>query len=392
MKKSMFMYPWDILDEGIGSTLENIKSMGIDEINLAVAYHSGKFLLPHNPKKKIYYHEGGSVYFRARMEKYPILRPVAGEAYLAFQNSNGFIEREDMLSGIIRDGRRLGIGINAWVVGFHNTRLGKLHPEYTIRNAFNENYSHGLCPAHEANQQYVLQMISDLADQYDLNGIILESFDYMGCLHGDHHEIIGTYDRQSLEQMLGLCFCPVCEELAARQGVDVPELKHQIKIGVDRILNQESAGNCWPPDELDGYLKMRAGVVNDIVQKIGQIIKRKNNAMRLYSILWLTDGANPAYYGTVPGDLKLSIDGWIACYPATVDEIRAFIKHVKSLVSEEKLHAGLRMLAPQTINSRQVPLYLQAYHEIGIEHVHLYNYGLMSKSSLEKIKQFNGEM
>lgn len=48
----MFVYPWDILDEGIDQALGNLADeVGIDAIHLATTYHSVKMLLPHDPRR-----------------------------------------------------------------------------------------------------------------------------------------------------------------------------------------------------------------------------------------------------------------------------------------------------------------------------------------------------
>ena len=35
----------------------------VDTVSLAVCYHTGKLLLPHNPRRKVYYPEDGALFF-----------------------------------------------------------------------------------------------------------------------------------------------------------------------------------------------------------------------------------------------------------------------------------------------------------------------------------------
>lgn len=387
MNKSIFVYPWDIVDDGIAETLADIQSLGIAEINVSVSYHSGKFLLPHNPKKKIYYHEGGSVYFRPNLDRYGVLKPLPGKAHEEFLHKEGIPSgQEDLLSSIIAECRKLGLKVNAWVVGFHNTRLGRLHPEYTVRNVYGEPYYHALCPAHEECEHYVLQMIRDLVDQYDLDGIILESFDYLGCLHGDHHEIVGVSDKENLEKLLGLCLCPACELLAGKQGMDIAKFKSQLKASVEQVANLKCTEPPAPIEHIAEFLSMRAEVVHQIVRNVRQVVSQRNRAIRLYSILWLADGTDPAFYGTVPEHLSPYLDGWIACYPNSPEDAEAFIAKTKLLIPEEKLLAGLRLIAPQMTDIEQIPAYLESYKAVGVKKFHFYNYGLMPRSALDKIR------
>ena len=49
-------------------------------------------------------------------------------------------------------GKRLdkhGLKLVSWTVCAHNTRLGLLHPECTVRNCFGDSYPHALCPAND---------------------------------------------------------------------------------------------------------------------------------------------------------------------------------------------------------------------------------------------------
>ena len=53
LRNMMWLYPWDAIDEGISQVLDTIETRaGIRDVALAVAYHSGQFLLPHNPRRK----------------------------------------------------------------------------------------------------------------------------------------------------------------------------------------------------------------------------------------------------------------------------------------------------------------------------------------------------
>ena len=78
---SIWAYPWDLLNEGVETALEKISSLGLDAVSLAASYHSGKFISPRNPRHKVYFPEGGVVYFQpseARFKDLP-LQPCVSE-------------------------------------------------------------------------------------------------------------------------------------------------------------------------------------------------------------------------------------------------------------------------------------------------------------------------
>ena len=64
MYSALWIYPWDLLDEGIDTVLGRVADAGVDAISVAAAYHHVRALCPHNPKRAVYHGEGGVIYFR----------------------------------------------------------------------------------------------------------------------------------------------------------------------------------------------------------------------------------------------------------------------------------------------------------------------------------------
>ncbi|MEM2294309.1 MAG: hypothetical protein QXX41_13640, partial [Nitrososphaerota archaeon] len=56
---AMYLHPWDLIDEGPEAVLSTMHEMGLTHINLATSYHCGRYILPHNPNKLIYFAEEG---------------------------------------------------------------------------------------------------------------------------------------------------------------------------------------------------------------------------------------------------------------------------------------------------------------------------------------------
>ena len=59
---SMWIYLWDIVDEGYDAVFRRLKEHKLTTISLATAYHAGKFLAPHNPKRRVVFLEDGRIY------------------------------------------------------------------------------------------------------------------------------------------------------------------------------------------------------------------------------------------------------------------------------------------------------------------------------------------
>ena len=70
MKAGLYTYAWDLEDEGYDRALGRIAEAGFNNVNLATSYHAGKFLLPHNPRRRLYIAEDGAIFFQPDLTKY----------------------------------------------------------------------------------------------------------------------------------------------------------------------------------------------------------------------------------------------------------------------------------------------------------------------------------
>ena len=49
---AMWTYPWDVLDLGLETVARDLRERaGLNGINLATAYHAGRFFQPRSPKR-----------------------------------------------------------------------------------------------------------------------------------------------------------------------------------------------------------------------------------------------------------------------------------------------------------------------------------------------------
>lgn len=95
------MYPWDIQDETAPAFCATAREqIGVDTLSLAVSYHAGKLLLPHNPRRKVSYPEDGALYFRPDLEAFAgsIIKP----------HVSALAQEEDMLASLCAAGGAAG--------------------------------------------------------------------------------------------------------------------------------------------------------------------------------------------------------------------------------------------------------------------------------------------
>src|SRR3954467_4064758 len=159
---AIYAYPWDLADEGVSSVVERVAALGINTITIAASYHAGKFLRPHGPGGKVYFPEDGTVYFNADGSRYALMTPVVSR----------LTRERDVLRQLTSDGR---VAVNAWLVLLHNSRLGAIHPDSTVRNAFGDRYVYSLCPSAPESREYAIRLCRDVTDNYGVTGISLET-------------------------------------------------------------------------------------------------------------------------------------------------------------------------------------------------------------------------
>src|SRR5947209_19728260 len=114
MYAALYTYPWDVIDESADRFCERAREqLGVDTISLAASYHAAKLILPHNPRRKVYYPEDGSLFFRpdpAAFAHSPIQPHVSALA-----------REEDVLDSLCRAAEKAGLGVIALTVCLHNT-------------------------------------------------------------------------------------------------------------------------------------------------------------------------------------------------------------------------------------------------------------------------------
>ena len=141
----LFSYLWDIVDEGPDHFAQRlVEELGVTGVALAVAYHDGRFLLPHHSRRRMYVLEPHVTYFPNDLSLYgdTPLKPTQWSE-LGDGPGNAFAQTKAALD-------RAGLELQSWTVYCYNERLGTAHPEYAVENAWGSRYMFGLCPAQEA--------------------------------------------------------------------------------------------------------------------------------------------------------------------------------------------------------------------------------------------------
>jgi len=376
---TMWTYVWDLADEGYQEVMQRLREASVTGISLATAYHAGKFLAPHNPKRRVVFTEDGTVYFRPTQSRYGLIRPRA----------NSLVRSGHGLERTKREADRLGLKTHAWIVCCHNTPLGLQYPACACENAFGDKLYHNLCPANDEIRKYLRALIKDVAS-CGVDVIELEALQFQGYTHGFHHEREGIELNQASRFLLGLCFCPFCRRKAKEAAVNIDALQRFTRQTLESFFaDPASFSERYPdiarlPQELiDPFLSWRTSVVSSLLEslvdvsgsvKLRQLMHVDPVARRLVSV-------DPAKAAKLTGGLLA------LAYVRDGEALRAPVAELRNLVGDAEIRAGLQVGLPESGGKNEFLGRMKVLRSLGIVDFNFYNYGFIPYQNLEWVKE-----
>jgi hypothetical protein len=206
---SIWVYPWDLFDDGIDIALDRIAHVGLNSISVTATYHAVRVLMPHNPRRKVLTDEPDAAYFAPDANAYPIS--------LAPRLASEF-SRRDPLAEICAAALNHNLRVQAWTIFLHNSTLGTQHPELTITNCFGDHYVHALCPSNPTVRAYAIALGADITRRYPIAALDVEALAFMGYAHNSHHDKASIGLGPLHHFLLSVCFCPHCTQHIEQHG------------------------------------------------------------------------------------------------------------------------------------------------------------------------------
>lgn len=382
--RAIYAYPWDLADEGVADVIREVAGLGIDTVTIAGSYHAGKFLRPHGRSGKVYFPEDGTVYFNANPSRYGAIQPAVSS-----------VTRErDVLRELTASQQ---IAANVWLVLLHNTRVGMLHPESTVVNAYGDRYVYSLCPSAPDAREYAVALCEDVTEQYPVMGITIETPGFLPYAHGFHHEFAMVKSNRWLDGRLGLCFCDHCLSGAADAGIDAEGLKRRIRKEIDTYLAGEidypddMADALWESDVstdewLSSFIAWRCQVVTSLVTRIRSAVRGDATVAVIPTVVRPTSGA--WYEGSDLRALAAATGILEACfYEPTAARVRDDACETQRRVqSAGRLRGVLRPGYPDLQSREELVAAATALRDLGISDLAFYNYGHLRRSRLAWIR------
>ncbi|HJR20428.1 MAG TPA: hypothetical protein VJ822_02330, partial [Dongiaceae bacterium] len=346
MRFAIWTYPWDVVDLGIDQVVADVRDRaGLNGINLATAYHAGRFFQPRSPRRKTYFPEDGTIYFQPDAQLWADRAIVPKVADLV-------AERGDVLRALIQQRDQTGLSVACWTVCLHNSRLGLLHPGACTRNAFGDPNYYSLCPSHPDVRAYATTLVQDLTRNYRPEVVQLESPGFMAYHHGYHHETDGVGLTPEDDFLLSLCFCDACVQRASLAKVDAKAAQRTVRAWIE-----ESAGRAVPAARWPDFARRGADMFRDHPEVEAYVLWRFEPVTSL--VADVRAAADPASRidviddgwrsGSDPAALARFCDGILLCAydrsPAAVGADAAAVRRM--LPAQCRLGIGMRLFYPE---------------------------------------------
>ena len=374
------LYPWDVV--GDPDCAGRVADLGADRVTLAAAYHTVRALTPQHPQHKVVTAAHSAVYYRPDRRRWLRRRMQPAEAHWSprsFPLAAAELSRADLR-------------VYAWVVLAHNQRLGGLHPEDSVINAYGDHYPWALCISSEAVREYCATLAAEVAEQDGIDGIELESCGWYGFDHLHAHDKTGgvPFDAAS-KLLLSLCFCAACLQGYKDAGVDGAALRHEVADVLDCVISGARESAQIADLELsDAVAAMRARTAERLRDEVIGAVRAARPGLPVLVHAQpdpLAISANP---GATPASLfgPLGADG--AVVPCNVrsdvarDMVRAYADHA---AEQQSVAATVSAVAGMGGHRADMAPWCATLRDAGATELRFYHAGLASRADLAAVRE-----
>ncbi len=384
---AMYVHPWDLLDDGPENVLSYLHESGIDTINIASSYHTGRFILPHNRKRTLYTPEEGVVYFDFDESYFrnTRIKPI---------RSGNFHDR-DVLQILSERAGDFNVDVASWTVMLHNSSFTSKYPELAIVDPFGNASENYLCPNRGDVRNYMAALSANIAGSYGVSAVQLEASLYpSGLAHGNHHENFGVAVEPVVSYLFSMCYCITCKSKAAESGFNLDSMIPEIRKHIRRSLNSERGKNG---EEVNGItsgeieekgfgklLEFKKQNVTEILLEISDAVREYNQEASLEIISGSTTGYNE---GVELGELPGEIDGvdLITYFPEKEEIVRTVRKAIEMTGGRNRIYPVIRITEPTVSEISQIRETVSSLSHLDTGGLNVYNYGWATEARLDAL-------
>lgn len=380
---TMWAYPWDILDDGVDDVVRRLQSdVGLDAVSVATSYHSVEHLRPHTKGARLFAGEGG-VYFQPDPALWNGVALQPNVAPLA-RDRNPLVE-------ICAAADRADLRVESWTVCLHNSLLGRRDPTACERNAFGDPYTPHLCASNPHVREYITTLCRDLATNYSLFAIELESLCFGGYGHFHGHAKVGLELGAIGRFLMSLCFCESCVAMGGRAGVDMSALSATVRSRMAAIFEHGGPSIPGRPTLVQDLLAEDAALATfvsarrDVVTSLTREVQQAVGDTFLVS-MQIGDTNVGGWDGADIAEISDAIE--LLCYTAEPAVVESMVSTASTQFCEpDDLIVGLSVLAPHTPSQKVLIRNVRQALRMGVRGFSFYNYGIMPERNLAWVKE-----
>ena len=365
-----YSYPWDYL--GDPDAAPRAVDLGVDVVALAASYHATRVISPLHPTRF-----STDVPYSAC---YAPLREEAWRDHRLTPRAPSWLDRENSFASAQRRLADVGLVVDAWIVLTHYDDVGYEHPDLVVRNAFDEAYPYALCPQAEDVHEYCLTLVTEILRTTNCRGVVLEACGPMGLHHsGVHDKSEFARLRATDEQLLSICFCRSCQLGLHERGVDERDLARHVRdaVGTNATSLEEALG-----DELASEVATyRVALATTLRQALVERVRREQPGatvtLHASPQRWATGSFSPVGDGATLIGVTTTVAN---CWDASTAE--AELRALHDLARGRSTLGGYVRVDQGWSDDTLVDETIRRYVDAGMEELHLYHLGLLSRTSL----------
>lgn len=236
-------YPWDLVDEDIDLVLDRLQGqVGATAIGLVVACDHVENLRPHVAAKPRVYRTSGGVFHKPDDTRYETtrLRPAPWGEH---RNIDMVARTSERCAA-----RRLDLWLMAYP--FHSQRIVAKHTDSACKNLLDVPSRRSLCPSNADVREYIRALLGELSVYDDASTIVIGHAERPSATDGaaavDADLLIGPV----AADLLSLCFCESCLQMACAHDVDGPAALH----AAQRLFDERCHSRLTPARLDDPHL------------------------------------------------------------------------------------------------------------------------------------------
>ncbi|HWN33824.1 MAG TPA: hypothetical protein VNP03_13825 [Pseudonocardia sp.] len=372
MRVTGYAYPWDVL--GAAGFVDRAEQLGIDEVAVAVAYHSARAATPYAAR--------GTAVLARHAALYRPVREAAWRGRRLRPAAPDWVDAEDSAGDAVRTLGQAGVPVAAWLVLTHNSALGTAHPDVTVRNCFGESYPWALCPSLAEVRDFAATLTAESLRELAVSSVVLEACGQLGAMHQCQHEKTDAVWGAAAARLLSVCCCPSCGARWSAAGADPEEVRARLRAEVRDLID----GGDLDGVDLDTADRLPAGL-GELLLRTRQAATDELRAGVLAAVasvgasgarVVLHAAVDPWVTGALPGLTPACADQVdcvvLQCWAPGADAVSAVARGRAELPAE--VTVGSYVTAVGAAPVPDLAGYVAELGEAGAGELHLYHLGL----------------